>query len=173
MRPEACEDGSSSIPRVHSVRGWLGVRIQDVTPDVAEAMGLKDVKGALVTDVPKGPAMDAGIKAGDVITSFDGTEVADTRHLVRRVADTEIGKAVPIVVLRDRQRHLMEAGGVDAAHRHTPRDRRLGRQPVVAAVGLRGAELEAQSLLALPQVGKVQCARPRRLNRGGSSVLPW
>ena len=82
-------------------RGWLGVRIQDVTPDVAEAMGLKDVKGALVTDVPKGPAMDAGIKAGDVITSFDGTEVADTRHLVRRVADTEIGKAVPIVVLRD------------------------------------------------------------------------
>ncbi len=82
-------------------RGWLGVRIQDVTPDVAEAMGLTDVKGALVTDVPAGPAMDAGIKAGDVITAFDGTPVDDTRHLVRRVADTEIGKAVPIVVLRE------------------------------------------------------------------------
>ncbi len=82
-------------------RGWLGVRIQDVTPDVAEAMGLAEAKGALVTDVPEGPAMDAGIKAGDVITSFDGVDVSDTRALVRRVADTEIGRAVDLVVLRD------------------------------------------------------------------------
>jgi serine protease Do len=82
-------------------RGWLGVRIQDVTPDVAEAMGLADAKGALVTDVPEGPAMDAGMKAGDVITSFNGVAVADTRELVRKVADTEVGKAVPVVVLRD------------------------------------------------------------------------
>ena len=82
-------------------RGWLGVRIQDVTPDVAEAMGLADAKGALVTDVPEGPAMDAGMKAGDVITSFNGVDVADTRELVRRVADTDVGKAVPVVVLRD------------------------------------------------------------------------
>jgi serine protease Do len=82
-------------------RGWLGVRIQDVTPDVAEAMGLADAKGALVTDVPEGPAMDAGMKAGDVITAFNGVDVADTRELVRRVADTDVGKAVPVVVLRD------------------------------------------------------------------------
>ena len=82
-------------------RGWLGVRIQDVTPDVAEAMGLAAAKGALVTDVPEGPAMEAGMKAGDVITSFDGVEVADTRELVRRVADTDVGKAVPVVVLRE------------------------------------------------------------------------
>lgn len=82
-------------------RGWLGVRIQDVTPDVAEAMGLAATKGALVTDVPEGPAMDAGMKAGDVITSFNGVEVADTRELVRRVADAEVGKAVPVVVLRE------------------------------------------------------------------------
>jgi serine protease Do len=82
-------------------RGWLGVRIQDVTPDVAEAMNLAAPKGALVTDVPKGPAMDAGMKAGDVITTFDGVEVADTRELVRRVADTAVGKAVPVVVLRE------------------------------------------------------------------------
>ncbi|MEZ5730777.1 MAG: Do family serine endopeptidase [Paracoccaceae bacterium] len=82
-------------------RGWLGVRIQDVTPDVAEAMGLADAKGALVTDVPDGPSKDGGILAGDVITSFDGVEVSDTRELVRRVGDTEIGKAVRVVVLRD------------------------------------------------------------------------
>ncbi len=82
-------------------RGWLGVRIQDVTPDVAEAMGLTDAKGALVTDVPEGPAKDAGMQAGDVITTFDGVKVADTRELVRKVADTDVGKATQVVVLRD------------------------------------------------------------------------
>ena len=82
-------------------RGWLGVRIQDVTPDVAEAMGLAVARGALITDVPEGPAKDGGMMAGDVITSFDGVEVADTRELVRRVADAEVGKAVRVVVLRE------------------------------------------------------------------------
>ncbi|MFZ5709697.1 MAG: DegQ family serine endoprotease [Pseudomonadota bacterium] len=82
-------------------RGWLGVRIQDVTPDVAEAMNLTSAKGALVTDVPAGPALDAGMKSGDVITEFDGAPVGDTRELVRRVGDTEVGRAVPVVVLRD------------------------------------------------------------------------
>ncbi len=81
-------------------RGWLGVRIQDVTPDVAEAMGLVSAKGALVTDVPEGPALEAGMLSGDVIVKFDGVEVADTRELVRKVADTDIGKATEVVVLR-------------------------------------------------------------------------
>jgi serine protease Do len=84
-------------------RGWLGVRIQDVTPDVAEALGLADAKGALVTDVPEGPAKEAGMQAGDVITSFDGVEVDDTRELVRKVADTDVGKETKVVVLRDGQ----------------------------------------------------------------------
>ncbi|MGO4907049.1 Do family serine endopeptidase [Pseudorhodobacter sp. W20_MBD10_FR17] len=82
-------------------RGWLGVRIQDVTADVAEAMGLVDAKGALITDVPDGPAKDAGLQSGDVITSFDGASVADTRELVRRVADAPVGQAVRVVVMRD------------------------------------------------------------------------
>jgi len=82
-------------------RGWLGVRIQDVTPDVAEAMGLVDAKGALITDVPDGPAKDAGMMSGDVITSFDGADVADTRELVRRVADAPVGEAVRVIVLRE------------------------------------------------------------------------
>ncbi|AJE48216.1 serine protease Do [Celeribacter indicus] len=82
-------------------RGWLGVRIQDVTPDVAEAMGLEQARGALVTDVPEGPSKEAGIESGDVIMSFDGTDVADTRELVRTVGNTEVGKAVRIVVFRD------------------------------------------------------------------------
>ena len=82
-------------------RGWLGVRIQDVTEDMAEALGLASAKGALVSDVPEGPAMDAGMQAGDVIISFDGREVEDTRGLVRQVGNTEVGKAVRVVVNRD------------------------------------------------------------------------
>ena len=82
-------------------RGWLGVRIQDVTDDVAEALGLEKTAGALVTDVPDGPAAEAGVEAGDVITSFDGQDVTDTRDLIRTVGNTEVGKAVRVVVFRD------------------------------------------------------------------------
>ncbi|SDW28257.1 serine protease Do [Litoreibacter albidus] len=82
-------------------RGWLGVRIQDVTEDVAEALELASAKGALVTDVPEGPGKKSGIKAGDVITTFDGSEVEDTRELVRLVGNTTVGKAVRVVVIRD------------------------------------------------------------------------
>ncbi|KMK67981.1 DegQ family serine endoprotease [Puniceibacterium sp. IMCC21224] len=82
-------------------RGWLGVRIQDVTDDVAEAMGLDSTAGALVTDVPEGPAMESGMLSGDVILSFDGHEVADTRGLVRQVGNTEVGKTVRVQVNRE------------------------------------------------------------------------
>ncbi len=84
-------------------RGWLGVRIQDVTPDVAEAIGLASAEGALVTDVPPGPAEDAGMASGDVIMSFDGVDVADTRALVRQVGNTDVGKTVRVVVFREGQ----------------------------------------------------------------------
>ncbi len=83
-------------------RGWLGVRIQDVTPDMVEAIaGLTKSTGALITDVPDGPAKDAGLKTGDVIMSFDGVEVADTRALVRQVGNSPVGAAVRVTVLRE------------------------------------------------------------------------
>ncbi len=83
-------------------RGWLGVRIQDMSPEIAESMGLADAAvGALVTDVPDGPAKDAGIQSGDVITRFGGQEVSDAGDLTRRVADAPIGEAVPVIVLRE------------------------------------------------------------------------
>ena len=81
-------------------RGWLGVRIQDVSQDVADAMGLPAAKGALVTDVPAGPGKDAGILSGDVIVTFNGKDVKDSKGLVRAVADAPIGDTVPVVVLR-------------------------------------------------------------------------
>ncbi len=82
-------------------RGWLGVRIQDVTDDVAEAIGLEEATGALVTDVPDGPAKEAGIKAGDVIMNFDGGDVENTRGLVRQVGNAPVGKSVRVVVFRE------------------------------------------------------------------------
>ena len=82
-------------------RGWLGVRIQDVTEDVAEAIGLEKVAGALVTDVPDGPSKEGGIESGDVILSFDGVDVADTRGLVRQVGNSAVGKTVRVVVFRE------------------------------------------------------------------------
>ncbi len=82
-------------------RGWLGVRIQDVTDDVADAMGLDVASGALITDVPDGPAKDAGLETGDVIMSFDGADVADTRGLVRQVGNSPVGATVRVTVLRE------------------------------------------------------------------------
>ncbi|MFM2367100.1 MAG: hypothetical protein RIR95_1708 [Pseudomonadota bacterium] len=82
-------------------RGWLGVKIQEVTPDVAEAMELSVARGALITDVPEGPAKEAGLLAGDVIMSFNDVEIGEVRDLTRTVADSPIGEAVPVLVMRD------------------------------------------------------------------------
>ncbi len=83
-------------------RGWLGVRIQSVTPDIAESLGLKEQKGALIAGVtPNGPAEKAGIKTGDVVLSFDGKTVDDMKHLPRIVAETGIDKTVDVQVWRD------------------------------------------------------------------------
>ena len=89
-------------------RGWLGVRIQDVTPDMAEALGLAKATGALVSDVPDGPAKDGGMAAGDVIVNFDGVDVEDTRQLVRVVGNTEVGKTVRVVVNRNGNQEILK-----------------------------------------------------------------
>ena len=80
-------------------RGWLGVRIQDIDKDMAEAMGVA-ANGALVNGVPEGPSKDAGVLEGDIIVRFNGVEVGSSDELVRTVADAEIGTAVPVDVLR-------------------------------------------------------------------------
>jgi serine protease Do len=82
-------------------RGWLGVRIQQVTDDIAESLGLKPVRGALVAGIDdKGPAKPAGIEPGDVIVKFDGKDIKEMKDLPRIVADTPVGKDVPVVVVR-------------------------------------------------------------------------
>ncbi|MBI2963768.1 MAG: DegQ family serine endoprotease [Deltaproteobacteria bacterium] len=86
------------------VRGWLGVAIQDVTPELSKALGLPEAGGALVSDVIKdGPADRAGLKRGDVITAYQGKPVSSSRELPIRVADTPVGTHADLTVLRDGQ----------------------------------------------------------------------
>jgi serine protease Do len=85
-------------------RGWLGVRIQAVTDEIADSLGLDKAKGALVASVSdNGPAQVAGIQPGDVILTFDGKQVEDMRHLPRLVAETPVDKMVPVTVWRKRK----------------------------------------------------------------------
>jgi Do/DeqQ family serine protease len=86
--------------KVH--RAQLGVTIQPVTADMAESLGLKEAKGAIVSSVEPGSAADhAGVKKGDVIKSFNGMPVSDINALRNRVADTAPGTSAPLVVIRD------------------------------------------------------------------------
>ena len=86
----------------HPRRGWLGVKIQQVTPDIAESLGLKDASGAMVAGITDGgPADKAKIRAGDIILKFDGQDVKEMHNLPRIVADAEVGKQVPVVLWRD------------------------------------------------------------------------
>jgi len=85
-------------------RGWLGVRIQTVTDEIAESLNIKPARGALVAGVEdKGPAKPAGIEPGDVVIKFDGKDIKDPRDLSRVVADTAVGKEVEVVIIRKGQ----------------------------------------------------------------------
>jgi serine protease Do len=82
-------------------RGWLGVKIQSVTDDIASAMGMDHPYGALIADVTKtGPAEKAGIESGDVVVEFNGHPIAQMRDLPRMVAETEVGSTAQVKVLR-------------------------------------------------------------------------
>jgi len=91
----------------HARRGWIGVRIQDVTPDIADSLGLKGAHGALIAGVePNGPAHAAGLHSGDVILQIDGKAV-DGRSLPRLVAETPVGQHAQLTVWRDSKRQAI------------------------------------------------------------------
>jgi len=82
-------------------RGWLGVRIQMVTDEIAESLNIKPARGALIAGVEdKGPAKPAGIEPGDVVVKFDGKDIKEPKDLSRVVADTAVGKEVDVVIIR-------------------------------------------------------------------------
>ncbi len=94
----------SLISKGKVVRGWLGVSIQDLNPDLAQQFGDKNLKGSLVADVLKdSPAEKAGLKRGDIITGYEGKPIEDTIQLRNMVANTPVGKTVSIRVVRDKK----------------------------------------------------------------------
>jgi serine protease Do len=116
-------------------RGWLGVRIQTVTDEIAESIGLDSARGALVSSVSEGgPAEKSGIEAGDVILTFDGKPVDSMRELPRIVAETDIGKSVPVEVWRDERRQTIavQVGELEE------------EVPVLASTGPRGDATEPE-----------------------------
>lgn len=111
----------------HVTRGYLGVTIQSITPDLQKAMNLSQAKGALVADVVKGsPAERAGIQRGDVITAFSGKPVADSTALPPLVAAMPVGKTVPVTLIRDGKTREVQVA--------------VGKFPVEEAVAQAGPE---------------------------------
>ena len=126
-------------------RGWLGVMVQQVTPELAEAVGLDSPRGALVANVvPRGPADAAGLEQGDVIVSFAGSAIQEMRDLPRIVAGTEIGEGVEVQVWRDgeEERFQVEIGRLE------PEQAALAPEPE-AAPGASASESLGADLVAL------------------------
>jgi serine protease Do len=118
----------------HVTRGWLGVSIQRITPELAASFGLPDTHGTLVSGVSDGsPAAQAGLRRGDVILKWDGHDVARWSDLPRAVAETPVGRQVPLEVLRDGKRislnvnvAKMDEGGQQVASSSEPAASKLG-----------------------------------------------
>jgi serine protease Do len=92
------------IARGKVVRGWLGVAIQDLSPELAAGFGVKEDAGVLVADVMKdGPAAAAGLRPGDVIVEFGGSAIKDVPDLQKRVAAVEPGRVAPVTVMREKR----------------------------------------------------------------------
>ena len=144
----------------------MGLRIQTVTDDIAESLGLKDQHGALVAEVTAGgPAAKAGIKAGDVVINFDGKDVSEMRRLPRLVAETPIGKEVDVVVWRDNKKvtvratvaELKETEDADQGKpAEKPTSKKDGGQTVVPSLGLSIAPItpELRDRFSLPSDAK-------------------
>ena len=133
-------------------RGWIGVRVQAVTPDIADSLNLKPADGALVAGVDaKGPAATAKLHNGDVILSFNGVPVHEMRTLPRVVAETSIDTHVPVVVWRDGKRQTLSLVVAElpddlavkpaAAKATPPKPRPKGGEPI-AGLGLSLAPID-------------------------------
>jgi len=120
-------------------RGWLGVAIQSVTPELAKSFGLKEPMGALVAEVTKdGPAEKAGIQRGDVITSFNGTTIKDSHELPALVARTPVGEKVEVTILRNakEQTYAVKLGELTDQQAKAERSEESGENWGMSVAGL-------------------------------------
>src|SRR5881296_1381452 len=100
---------SQLIDRGKVTRGWVGVAVQPLTPELAQALGMKLAKGAVVSRVyPSSPAAAAELHQNDVILTFDGVTVEDYNHLHRLAAETEVGRTVKLGIVRDKQSRTVD-----------------------------------------------------------------
>jgi serine protease Do len=148
-------------------RGWLGVTVQQLTPDLAEEFGLREPKGALVAEVARGgPADRAGMERGDVILEFDGVPVLTAPRLLRLAAQRAPGTAVTVVLLRLGERRSLEVtldqleeeaapGGAETPQRlDLPRDLGLGVRELTPALRRElGADVERGVVVSKVQPG--------------------
>jgi len=126
-------------------RGWLGVRIQQVTDDIAESLNVKPPRGALVAGVDdKGPAKPGGIEAGDVVIKFDGRDVKEMHDLPRIVADTPVGKVVDVIVIRKgkEETHSVTIGRLEDSEKVAAADAKKDAAPAEKSVVQRTLGLE-------------------------------
>ena len=130
-------------------RGWLGVRIQQVTDEIADSLNVKPARGALIAGIDdKGPAKPAGIEPGDVVVKFDGKDIKEMRDLPRIVAETPVGKDVEVTIIRKGKEETktvklgrLDDGEKQAALTPKKRSRRKTRPVVKKALGLDLANL--------------------------------
>ncbi len=130
-------------------RGWLGVRIQQVTDDIAESLSIKPTRGALVAGVDdKGPAKPGGLEPGDVVIKFDGHDVKEMRDLPRIVADTPVGKTVDVVVIRKgkEETHKVKVGRLEDGEKVAAADAKKDAPPEQKSVVQKTLGLELSSL---------------------------
>jgi serine protease Do len=106
------------------VRGWIGVSIQTMTPELAQSFGLKEPRGALIGDVmPGSPAEKGGLKQGDIIVTYNGKNVKDANDLPRFVAETPVGKSVDVTIVRNgkEERHSVKVEEMTEEKAATPK----------------------------------------------------
>lgn len=159
-------------------RGWLGVQIQDVTPDIARSLGLDAPEGALIADVlPGGPAERAGVQAGDIVVRFGDKPVKDPKDLSRQVASADEGQDIFLTVLRDgaQRRIRVDIGDQAAALAAVnggpaPADGREAAPTTTGELGMTVQALDAASRARLGLASSLQGVLVREVQPAGRAA---
>lgn len=143
-------------------RGWIGVSIQPLDEDIARSLGLEEPRGALIaTLVPDGPAARAGLQQGDVILSYDGNRIEDSRDLTQRVGATPIGRTARVEVLRNGQRRTLNLRLAERPSEQTLASNNAPATPETTPPATPGTPGVAQSSLGLSVRPLTQADRTR------------